>query len=69
MNIYRNLENKKLYTIEHLILDIKHLNRNANAGIYATPYKFQGEEMVLKSKDKTECELFVSQNFVKIAES
>ncbi len=69
MNIYRNIENKKLYTIDRRVLDINKLNNNSDAGIYAEPYKWNGETIVHKSKDEKECKLFVSQNFIKIAES
>lgn len=67
MTIYRHKENKKLYTIEHLIKDIKHLNNNEFAGIYATPYNWQGEEIIMRSKDEAKCKLFVGQTFIKIA--
>ena len=68
MKIYRNLENKKLYIIDRLILDIKKLNKNADAGIYAKPYKWQGETIVYKSKDEDKCKIFVKQNFLVVAE-
>lgn len=68
MNIYRNIKNKKIYTIENLILDIHFLNGNANAGIYAKPYKWKGGTITYKSKDENERKVFVNQNFVKIAE-
>jgi len=63
MNIYRNKENGKLYRIEHLILSYKHLNRNANIGIYATPYNWKGQQIIYKNKDKNKCKLFVKNNF------
>lgn len=69
MKIYRNKADGQLYTIEHLIKDIKFLNRNANSGIYATPYKHSGKELVFKSKDKDECEKYVEDNFELIAKS
>lgn len=69
MNIYRHKENKKLYTIDHLIKDIKHLNNNAFAGIYATPYKWNGDEIVMNSKDVVECAKFVEATFDKVATS
>lgn len=55
MNIYRYKENKKLYTIDHLILDIGHLNRNAFAGIYADPYNWKGEQIIFQNKNHDEC--------------
>lgn len=63
MNIYRHKENKKLYMIEHLILDIRHLNRNEFSGIYAVPYNWNGEQIVFQNKNHEECEFFVEQNF------
>jgi hypothetical protein len=63
MNIYRHKENNNLYTIEHLILDILHLNMNAFAGIYAYPYNFKGEQIIFQNKDHNECMAFVEQNF------
>jgi hypothetical protein len=39
MNLYRNKENKLLYVLEHLVYDIKHLNRNDFRGIYPMSYK------------------------------
>ena len=63
MNIYRHKESKKLYTIDHLILDIRHLNGNSFAGIYADPYNWKGEQVKFQNKNKEECKLFVEQNF------
>ena len=54
---------KKLYTIDHLVLDIKHLNRNAFAGIYADPYNWKGEQIKFQNQNHDECKLFVKQNF------
>ena len=68
MNIYRHKENKKLYIIEHLIRDIKHLNNNEFAGVYATPYKWNGDKIVLNSKNETEYKSFVEEIFYKVAE-
>lgn len=63
MNIYRHKENKKLYTIDHLIHDIRHLNRNEFAGIYADPYYWEGEQIKYQNKNHEECLLFIEQNF------
>ena len=66
-HIFRHKENKKLYTIEHLIKDIYHLNRNGFSGIYATPYKWKGETIkyILQQKryDMFNPEKFVEDNF------
>ena len=68
MKIYRNKENKNLYIISHLILDIYHLNCNAFAGIYAKPYNWQGEQIIFHGKKDDECMAFVNNNFDVIAE-
>ncbi len=67
MTIYRNKNNKLLYIIEHLILDIRFLNNNSNAGIYAYPYKNTGEKTVYKSKSTQDCLNFVNNNFTKVS--
>ena len=63
MTLFRNKLNGQLYEIEHLILDIHHLNRNAFAGIYANSYFRNAEPLMFLSCDKTECEKFVNDNF------
>ena len=63
MNLYRHNQNKKLYTITHLILDIHHLNNNVFAGIYAYPYKHKSKQITFLSNDKNECMNFVKDNF------
>jgi hypothetical protein len=67
MKLYRHKENEKLYTIDHLIRDIKHLNRNAFAGIYADPYNWKGDTIKFLSQDHQECESFIEQNFDVVA--
>jgi hypothetical protein len=67
MNIYRHRKNKRLYTIDHLVLDMKHLNGNAFAGIYAEPYTWIGDTIKYLNGDHEKCELFVEQNFEVIA--
>lgn len=67
MNIYRHKENMKLYTIEHLINDIHHLNANAFSGIYADTYNWAGEPIVFQNKNHDECNDFIKNNFEKIA--
>ena len=63
MNLYRHKENRKLYTIEHIILDIHHLNNNEFTGIYAYPFDSNGEIIVFKGKNTDDCETFVKHNF------
>lgn len=83
MNLYRYKENGRLYTVEHLILDIHpvehlildihHLNCNGFAGIYATPYKWDGDIIRYTKDGRTygepfEPEKFFQENFEKVAE-
>lgn len=63
MNIYRNLDDNRLYLISHLKRDAKRLNNNGFAGIYASPYDFEGDEIRFLSKDNDKCLLFVENNF------
>lgn len=67
MNLYRHKENKKLYTIEHLIKDIYHLNNNAFAGIYAEPYSWNGDNIKFQNKNHEQCKLFIEHNFEIVA--
>ncbi len=67
MNIYRHKETRRLYTITHLILDVNHLNRNAFAGICASPYNWYGEQIEFINQDQEECALFVEQMFEIVA--
>jgi hypothetical protein len=67
MNIYRHKENKKLYTIEHLIRDIRHLNNNAFAGIYGYPYNWKSDIIIFQNKNHEDCKNFVDKNFNKVA--
>lgn len=68
MTIFRHKKTNILYTIEHIVLDIKHTNNNENAGMYCKPYKSSGNIIHFKSKDKDKCYNFVEENFYKIAE-
>ncbi len=68
MKLYRHKENKKLYTIEHLLLDINYLNNNADVGIYAIPYKWDGIVISFKSKNAQQCTSFINDNFNIISE-
>lgn len=73
-HVYRNLENRKLYLIVFLRLDIKHLNCNGFAGIYAHPYCWHGETI---THTQAQCEedgvrydpfWFVENKFEKVSE-
>ena len=67
MNIYRNVIDGMLYTAEHLIKDIHHLNNNAFSGIYFHPYKHNSEIIKFISDDFTECLEFMLKNFEIVA--
>lgn len=49
--------------LEHLIHDIRFLNNNANAGIYAHAYLHNSKIEPFISKDKTSCLQYVKDNF------
>jgi len=67
MTIFQNNTDKKTYTIEHLILDMKFANCNENAGLFIRPYLRKGETIHLKSKDVAFCKTFVVNNFIKVS--
>jgi len=67
MNLYRHKLEQKLYTIEHLIQDIHHLNENAFAGIYAYPYRWKGEIISFKSTNDDKCFKFIDDTFEIVA--
>lgn len=74
-HLFRHNQNQKLYTIEHLIHDIWHLNKNANRGIYATPYNWKGEKLTHTYNqkesgliDEYNPEQFVLDNFEIVAD-
>ena len=62
MTIFRNIINKQLYIIEHLIYDTRFLNNNQFAGYYAYLFRSNNKE-VLFSKDSS----FLN-DFVKVSE-
>lgn len=69
-NLYRNLNNNKLYILEHLIRDIKHLSNNGFAGIYAFPYfknRYRIDEttIIFYNRDHSKCKEFIEKNFIK----
>lgn len=67
MTIFQSNSDKKTYTIEHLVLDIKFANCNENAGLFIRPYLRKGETFHLKSKDVAFCKTFVVNNFTAIS--
>lgn len=44
-NIYKHKENGKLYTIEQLVVDMKFADCGSRTGIYAYPYRWDGESI------------------------
>ena len=75
-HIYRYKKDGQLYTIEHLIHDIKNLNRNAFSGIYAYPYRWKGSKvcytkqmhLLYPHQDPFNPLKFVEDNFEIVAE-
>lgn len=70
MTIFRNNNDSRLYILEHLILDIHHLNRNAFAGVYAYPLFEETRQSKVEIKKLTqsqkEVEEFVEANFTPV---
>lgn len=74
-HIFRHKENKMLYIIEHVVNDIKHLNRNGFSGIHAHPFNWNGDIIYHTLEQKRNDEItefnpkqFVKDNFEVIAE-
>ena len=63
MKIFRHKENHQLYTIERLVLDIRFLNGNANAGIYPHPYKHSIVVSNFQNRSNLKCEDYVLNTF------
>lgn len=68
-HLFRHIESRELYTIEHLTQDLT-LDRGAKEGIHAIPYKHSGDpimhtrEQLTKGEiDRFDPEGFVSKNF------
>ena len=68
MKIFRHKENKLLYTVEHVIHDLKHLNNNGFAGIHPHPYRHAVGVDNFYSKDHAKCYKFVSDTFDLVSE-
>lgn len=68
-HIFKHKETEKLYTIEHLKVDLRFLNGGAFTGIYAYPYKWDGEKIThLKKDGNFNPEKFVENNFEIVGE-
>lgn len=68
MKIFRHKENKLLYTIEIVVLDINFTNCNAYAGVRAYPFNWIGEQIRYYSKNEPACLGWVEGNFDVVAE-
>lgn len=68
MTIFRNKDNKKLYTIEHLLVDIKFANCGGHCGFYAYPFGHSGD-IIKSTKDKPDANHnnFVESKFIPVA--
>ena len=69
-HIFKHKESDKLYTIEHLKVDLRFLNGGAFTGIYATPYKWEGKTISHTKQDYRDGKIeefnpekFVGDNF------
>jgi hypothetical protein len=69
-HIFKHTESDKLYTIEHLKVDLRFLNGGAFTGIYAIPYKWNGKVIEHTKQDfrdgkiaEFNPEKFVADNF------
>ncbi len=70
-HIFRHKQTEKLYTIEHLIVDIKYADCGYNTGIHATPYNWKGESIKHikgESNQSFNPEKFVEDNFDLVSE-
>lgn len=67
MRIFRNNRDNKLYVISHLVNDIRFTNNNEFIGIYAKPYKWNGTDIIYRSKSHPDCMKFVETNFSEIS--
>jgi hypothetical protein len=74
-HIFKHKVNEKLYTLDHLVLDPRHLNGGAFCGIYATPYKHDGKSMSHTKQhvrdgdiERFDPEGYVKQNFEVVGE-
>jgi hypothetical protein len=63
MKIFRHKENKLLYTIDHLIHDLYHLNNNEFVGIHSYPYGHKCWVGNFYSKNDAECNKYVEETF------
>jgi len=69
-HIFKHKKSDKLYTIEHLKIGMRFLNGGGFTGIYATPYKWEGETISHikqdfrdRKIDEFNPEKFVADNF------
>lgn len=74
-HIFKHKKTDKFYTIEHLKVDLRFLNGGAFTGIYANPYKWDGETITYTKQDfqdgtidEFNPEKFVADNFEIVGE-
>lgn len=74
MTIYRNKNNKLLYTLYHLVRNIRFADNGESCGIYAEPYNHNSETLIhTKSSAYFSCiefniEKYISNNFEIVTE-
>jgi hypothetical protein len=68
MKIYRHKENGLLYTIEHVVQDLHHLNNNGFAGIHPNPFGHTCAVENFYSKKGAECAQHVANTFEVVSE-
>lgn len=70
MNIYKNKEDNKLYTLEELIIDIYYADCGGRLGIYCYDYpRGKKAKITFISRSKEERKQLVEDNFIKIGEA
>jgi len=69
MNIFKNKQDNKSYTIEILQSPMPFLDGSTRLGVYAYPYYWEGKVMFFKSMDfDGKCKDWIKENFDEIAE-
>lgn len=68
MKIYRNKKDSKLYTLEHIKVDLKFADRGARCGLYAYPYKHDSKEIFWQGVNDDKVQMIIKDNFELVAE-
>lgn len=66
MPIHMHKENGKFYLVEQWMFDERFKNINSFVGVYAHPYKWDGDVIIFNSKSNDESTEFISNNFVEV---